>query len=172
MFDYNASSSTALRLITQFGQKIPILRLQRSFDPIEGTVQTIDIESGHLDAVTLPASKGTVQAFDNRIPEDLRKTKLRFVIAAAATAPFEPEGNDYIIFENRVWLVKGQTPLNPGGVPVIYKFGAFLTSSGVSEQFLTLLADNDYNTEAFIAAANALEEEVARFGTGNEHDWE
>ena len=170
MFDYNASAETALRLVKQFGQKIPILRLSREFDPIEGTVTSIDIKTGKLDAVTLPASKGTVQAFDNLIPEDLRKTKLRFVIAAAATAPFEPEGNDYIIFENRVWLVKGQTPLNPAGIPVIYKFGAFITSAPVSQQFLDLLAQEEYDTSAFIAAADALEEEIAHFNS--EHDLE
>lgn len=130
-FDYAGSAETALRLIKNFGQKVELTRITRVTDIVEGAAVETSREVGLLDAVTVPASKGTVAAFDERTLDDMRKGKLRFFIAAASTAPFSPLPNDYIEFEDRIWIINGSTPLNPNGTPVIYKFGVRLTSDSL-----------------------------------------
>ena len=122
--DYAALASTALASIKEAGFKLPIKRVSGTFDPVEGEVTASSLLSGELDAVTLPASAGTVQAFDNRPLDDLIRGKLRFFIAAASSAPFVPQANDIITFEGETWTIMGCTPLAPAGTPLIYRFGA------------------------------------------------
>lgn len=122
-FNYSRSALTALNLIRKFGQKIPIARYTKNADPVTLTETETVAASGNLDAVVLPASKGTIEAFDNRIMEALTQGKLRFMIAAARNAPLAPAPNDVVQFEGYYWAVLGSTPLAPAGVPVIYKLG-------------------------------------------------
>lgn len=123
-FDYTTSAETALRLIQLFGQKIEMTRLVRGdYDPIEGEFESSSENSGEFDGVLLPASKGTLEAFDVRLTESLTIDQVRFAILAAAGAPFQPRGTDVVSFEGKPWLVMGCTPLNPAGVPLVYKIG-------------------------------------------------
>lgn len=127
-FNYAKSATTALNLIKKFGQKVPISRFNKTADPVLMTETETLIASGNLDAVVLPASKGTIEAFDNRILEALTTGKLRFMIAAAKGAPLAPQPNDVIQLEGYYWALLGSTPLAPAGVPVIYKFGVIRMS--------------------------------------------
>lgn len=125
-FDYLKSQATALRLIQNFGQQLPIKRpTPGEYDPVEGEHAEADPDetTGTIDCVILPASKGTLEAFDIRLTDGLLLDNLRFLIVAAKTAPFRPQGTDLITHEGRDWTVMGCTPLDPAGTPLIYKVG-------------------------------------------------
>lgn len=129
-FNYPASAKTALALIKKFGGDITIARkVGGDYDPVEGEVvgDSLEQTSGVFKGVVLPASKGTLEAFDIRLEDGLTVDQVRFIILAAKDAPFRPEGTDTIEgLEGRNWIILGSTPLAPAGVPVIYKVGARL----------------------------------------------
>lgn len=129
-FNYLASATTALGLIKKFGQPITISRkLGGDYDPIEGEVvgDSQEITTGEFLGAVLPASKGTLEAFDIRMEDGLTVDQVRFIILAAKDVPFRPEGTDQIEgLEDRNWIILGCTPLAPAGIPVIYKVGARL----------------------------------------------
>lgn len=127
MADYAKMAETALRLIRANGRSLRIVRYSSENDPLESTViRTIEAE-GNIDALILPASKGTIEAFDNRLgPDGLIDDKLRFVLAAAQGAPFEPKFGDIIEFDGLSWQVLGCTPLKPAHVAIIYRIGVKL----------------------------------------------
>ena len=122
MFDYDKSAATALRLIRNFGTTLTLTRNTVTPNGPAGTVSTVTT-TGSLDAVVLTASKGTVEAFDDRLREDMIQGKIRFVIAAASTATIVPQANDIVAIGSDNWRILGMTPLSPAGTPVIYKFG-------------------------------------------------
>lgn len=128
-FNYAASAATALRLIKQFGQVLPITRITNTVDDATGDVVATTTE-GTLDAVVLPAKSTALNAVDGRLDdalcEALTKGKLRFILAAASSATFRPSPNDIITFEEGSFNVLGCTPLNPAGTPIVYKIGAQL----------------------------------------------
>tara|TARA_R110000803_G_scaffold19510_9_gene51002 strand:+ start:88 stop:570 length:483 start_codon:yes stop_codon:yes gene_type:complete len=157
-FDYQNAAKTALRLIDQFGQSIQIVRVSGDYDPVTGTATNETLQVTTAVVVSLPASGGTVQAFDNKFKEDLKKGKIRFFYIAAKGLGFEPEAGDLLLFEGGVWDIGGGTPLNPAGVPVLFAVGC--RSSG------------KYDWATLQAGVAALEAEMAHFGTGNIHDWE
>jgi hypothetical protein len=64
--------------------------------------------------VTLPASQGTIEAFDNRALSDpIRLQKFRFVMLAGKGLTFTPEANDLLQMADGLVRVLGSTPLNP-----------------------------------------------------------
>lgn len=122
---YDAMAQVALTKIVQFGRDVTITRhSDTGRDPIIGTVTEIVELTGTLKALVLPASKGTVESFDNRLEgATLVDGRMRFVVAAAKGAPFEPRSLDEIEFDGAKWLVLGCTPLAPNGTPLLYKMG-------------------------------------------------
>lgn len=122
---YLAMAETALKLIKEKGRSIPITRRENiSVDPVDGTV-VATISDGLITAVVLPASKGTVEAFDNRLSDQpLSFDKIRFLLVSAADASFEPRALDELQFDGSTWEVAGCTALSPAGIPLIYKMGA------------------------------------------------
>ncbi len=121
-FNYNKTAETARRLIVKFGQQVTLTRKTNTVTGSDGSVtQTTTTEP--LDLVTVPASKGTVEAFDDRLKQDLVKGKIRFAIVAAKTASFRPLADDLIPLDGSTFRVLGMTPLSPAGVDVIYKIG-------------------------------------------------
>lgn len=123
---YDAMADTALQLIQNRGNSYPIRRESPVSDPVSGSVDPDPvISSGTIQAIILPASKGTVEAFDNRVATDsTRLRKLRFVLAAAKGFPFEPQNGDILEVNGEDWLILGATPLAPDGTtPLIYKMG-------------------------------------------------
>lgn len=122
---YDRMAQTALTLIRDKGQTLTMRReAATGSDMVAGTVTTGAPNSGPVEAVVLPASKGTVEAFDNRVQSDSRVLmRLRFVVMAAKGAPFAPEPGDILEYEGADWQILGATPVSPAGTPLIYRMG-------------------------------------------------
>lgn len=138
-FNYKSAQATALRLINQFGESLPLLRLVKEFDAITGKENITSISLVNSICVSLPATNGTIQAFDNKTIEELKKGKNRFFYMAAKGLDIEPDANDYIIYENKFWQIAGTTPLNPAGTPLLYNVGCM--DGGMSFDFITQNTD-------------------------------
>jgi hypothetical protein len=126
MPDYTALASTAARLIREAGFKLTLARpVAGTYNPVVGAGTGSTTLTGVFDAATLPASKGTVEAFDDRLKQEVIKGNVRFFILAAATAPFVPEPGDQIpSYQGKAWSILGCTPLEPNGTTaLIYKIG-------------------------------------------------
>ena len=131
-FDYQKSQRTAERLILKFGQP-RVIQLAR-FIPASGPASN-PTPQGHaapidVNAVVLPASKGTIEAFDNRLEGGtLIDEKLRYVIISpldphtGATIAPDPKSLDHLLFDGHKWVILGCTPLNPSGIPVYFPVG-------------------------------------------------
>jgi hypothetical protein len=125
-FDYAGAADTALELIADAGAQIPIKRVSNALNAVAGSVVATN-QTGTLTAVVLPA-KATANELvngtaDNRILEGLRKGKVRFILAAAKGAPFEPDANDVLTFDGFDWSAFSSVALKPAAVPVVYKIG-------------------------------------------------
>jgi len=86
-----------------------------------GTV-TKTSTTGKFQCIMLPASKGTIQAFDNR-QDALTSESYKFIIVAAYDAPFKLRPGDKMYHDTHTWEVLGNTPVGPGGVDLIYRVG-------------------------------------------------
>jgi hypothetical protein len=137
-FNYAKSAATAQRLLKKFGRPNPKhpepIYLRRSIpgdgpphNPGPSTWITFSVQ-----AAILPASKGTIEAFDNRLDGGtLIDEKLRYVLmspqmtrtSATGPAAIEPKSTDVLSFDGHDWTVLGCTPLNPAGTPVLYPMG-------------------------------------------------
>lgn len=78
-------------------------------------------------AIMLPASQGTIQAFDNRTEGDgsLVGKRLRFLKVAAYGAVFEPRKGDVITMNGGAWEALGCTPVSPDSTPLLFGVGVF-----------------------------------------------
>lgn len=121
---YTNMAGTAYRLLAKFGRDLVIDRPGGSYDPVAGDYTAAAANGPHsFKGVVLPASKGTSDAFDNRIMEGVELSRVRFVVAEALSIPFEPQKGDEVTIGNHKYLVKGATPINPAGQPIVYKMG-------------------------------------------------
>jgi hypothetical protein len=116
-----------LELLQEFGAPLPIKRVTNTPNPVTGEVVATEA-AGNLTAVILPAKVSNLNAvagqLDNHVSEALTKGKVRFILAAAKGAPFAPDSDDVLTFENASWRVLGSTPLAPAGTAVLFKIGA------------------------------------------------
>jgi len=119
-FNYTEAQQDAFDLIEEFGFEMPIVRFSSDYDPVEGLETNTIAEIQSATVVNLPASSGTIQAFDNRFKEDFKSGKIRFFYVSAKSLAFEPGPGDTFIYEDKVWDMAGTTPLNPAGIPVLY----------------------------------------------------
>ncbi len=123
-FDYAAAAATARALIEGFGSLATINRFADTSDVVAGSVARVIQKAQRLPAVILPASGGTLEAFDVRFMSDVKdSTDVRFSLVAAAGSTFQPEPKDEVTILGQVWQVMGCTPLNVNGVPLIYSVG-------------------------------------------------
>lgn len=133
-FDYIESQQDADELLKEFGRGITISRaMAGTSDPATPWIPgepTIAVYT--VAAVVLPASKGTIEAFDNRLENGtLIDERLRYVLmsplmtrtSVAGPATIEPQSLDVLTFDGHDWTVLGCTPLNPAGVPVLFPMG-------------------------------------------------
>jgi len=124
-FDYEASRKTASQLIANFGVKTQIHRVASTYDQVTGEDSVDSVAATDINLVSLPASKGTIQAFDNRQLEGLTLDQLRFFMVEALASGFEPTGSDLIQFDGKIWEIVGATPLNPSGAKnLLFNVGA------------------------------------------------
>ena len=125
-FNYIAAESTAARLIDKFGETVNLLRYDATYDPVTGQTSSEVSQITEATLVSLPASQGTVESFDNKTKEAFIQGKLRFFIVAAKNLSFLPLPGDYINFESALWEIMGSTPLNPAGTTLMFRVGAQL----------------------------------------------
>lgn len=121
---YNGLQGTVSRLIREKGQPITVSRT--TGDTYDAPTQTVIpgvTQTQQVSALVLPASKGTVQAFDVKFERGtLIETNLRSIKASAADFEWMPSPGDFVGFGGETWKVIGTTPLSPGGVDMIYSF--------------------------------------------------
>lgn len=119
---YDRMAATALRLLTNYGRIIQFSRtVDGEYDPetgqSSGTTETED-----ATVVILPASNGTVQAFDIRFDNGtLIEQNLRALTIAAKGLDWIPAPGDKATFDDTDWIFIGCTPINPAGTPLVYK---------------------------------------------------
>lgn len=121
---YGRMAATADRLLDLYGQQVTFVRTPKTIDPMDGKVTPGTALTSTVPAVVLPASKGTIQAFDNRLEDSsLAGKKLRYLKVAAKDMTFEPKSLDMLILGGQTWQVLGCTPVNPAGTPLVYGVG-------------------------------------------------
>ncbi len=128
---YSELQVLAEELLAEFGRDIVFTRLEKSgvVDVLESTVAEPVEATQTLKVAILPASGGTLEAFDVRFMSNIQdSTNVRFGICAARQSNgnavlFEPAPGDKAFFEGRSWDVMGNTPLNVDGTPVIFSVG-------------------------------------------------
>lgn len=94
-----------------------------NYNPETGEMESGDITFTGI-AVILPASQGTVQAFDVRFERGtLIESTLRALLIAAHGMTHMPVPGDKVTFpDGQVGTMLGCTPLNPDGAnPIIYQ---------------------------------------------------
>lgn len=123
-FDYTKSVDNAATQIQKFGDEATLTKVTGgSMDPATGLLSGETSTDYTIYVVNLPASKGTVQAFDNRIRELYLQGKIRFFLAQAKDTP-TPLAGDKLTFAGSTFRVLGATPFSPAGTAIIYKFAA------------------------------------------------
>jgi hypothetical protein len=94
---------------------------------VQGTTNRALAASVTLPGLVLPASGGTLEAFDVRFMQDVQDAaNVRFAIFAADGASFRPGPKDVadLYGDGREWLVMGNTPLNvDGNTDLLYSVG-------------------------------------------------
>lgn len=123
-FDYAGIRAEAKAILAEFGFDMTVNRYTFSTDPVTGIVTKTLLATQPLTAVILPASKGTLEAFDVRFMSSaMEGTDVRFGILSAEGAVFQPEPLDEAVFFDGTWDVMGCTPLNVAGTAIIYSVG-------------------------------------------------
>lgn len=125
-FDYSAIANDALQLIEEFGTTFTINRYSSVSDPVTGETSRVLQNTQTLAGAILPASQGTLEAFDVRFMSEsvMASLDLRFVILSAVGATFIPSPMDEAYFSGFTWQVMGCTPLNVTGAdPIIFSTG-------------------------------------------------
>lgn len=123
---YQQMRATADDLLKEYGRTIVVRRLQSNqmTDPVAGTVTRAPALEGNFTAAILPASAGTLEAFDVRFMSEVQAgTDVRFCVMSAEGVLFQPAPGDEATFDGKKWLVMGCTPLNVDGTAVIFSVG-------------------------------------------------
>lgn len=117
------------QLLAELGRDIIFQRYTYVNDLVEGTSVPTLMASQTLKAAVIPASGGTLEAFDVRFMDGAADdTNVRFAVVSAEGATFTPGPKDYALFDGLRWNVMGCTPLNVDGTAVIYSVGFRLPS--------------------------------------------
>lgn len=126
---YDELRVTAEAMLDEFGRDITYIRYTKGGDLVGGTASRAIEMQTTLKSAVVPASGGTLEAFDVRFFEGISAaTDVRFAIVATlqpdgTPAAFMPSPGDEATFDGRTWLVMGNTPLNVDGTPVTYSIG-------------------------------------------------
>jgi hypothetical protein len=119
-FDYVAMQAVSTTLLAQFGSDYSFTRSVYAYNPATGET-TSTSQNWVTKAVILAASKGTVEAFDDRFMSGtLIETNLRAMIIAYNSS-FNPLPGDTVIAEGAQWNIVGVTPLSPAGTEILFK---------------------------------------------------
>ncbi len=130
-FDYGKSQATVRRLLDKFGTVCEIIRWvapdgSTPWEPGEPVEHKFSAR-----VAMLPASKGTIEAFDIRLDENLIMQNVRFGIMETQMTKLSgptgldsitPKPTDNVIVNGETLTVLGCTPLSPSGIPVYFPF--------------------------------------------------
>lgn len=125
-FDYTKTSSTALRLITKFGQSGSLVRVVGgTYDPSTGATSGESERIEEIKYAELPKLTDiTNTGYLNQYQEDIVKGKVRFMLIAAKGVSSSPESGDLFRDRFRVdWEILGSTQVSPAGIDIVYKAG-------------------------------------------------
>lgn len=134
-FNYARAQQTALRLLQKFGRQIALKRsIAGSTEPPYSAYNPgpATQASYTCTAASLPASKGTIEAFDNRLEGGtLIDENLRYVLMApqiertseTGDEAIVPKSGDVLEFDGSQWTILGNTPLNPAGTIILHQMG-------------------------------------------------
>lgn len=119
---YDEMADAAMEMITEFGRQITLTRTtEGEYDPAKGAPDETSTESQVITCVVVPASKGTVEAFDDKFKSGtLIETNLRALKIAAKGMIWPPAPGQTVEFDGHVWTLIGVTPAAPGGVDIVY----------------------------------------------------
>lgn len=119
---YDRMAATALRLIEQFGQTITLRDIvPGEYDPVTGQETGEVTRTQAVKAMVLPASKGTVEAFDTKFINDtLIESNLRALKIAAASCEWPPSPGCKVTFDGHDWTMIGVTETSPDGTDLVY----------------------------------------------------
>jgi hypothetical protein len=127
-FDYTGLQNTAYNLIERFGQSVTVTRKNTTENPVTGVPTVVAATSEVFKAINPPASKGTIEAFDNRLigmAAEIGKS-VRFFILAAKNSSLVPAGNDlFTDTDGNTFSILGCTTIAPAGSAskICYKIG-------------------------------------------------
>lgn len=119
---YDEMADLAVDLIEEFGQEVAISRTTESdYDPVTGAGGESVTETQTVLAIVLPASKGTVEAFDQRfVSGTLIETNLRAMKIAAKSCEWPPGPGCKVHLNGHDWSMIGATESAPAGIPLVY----------------------------------------------------
>lgn len=121
---YGEMATLASDLIGQFGREMTFTRTPKTANGAIGSATSGTATTTKGKVVVLPASKGTIEAFDNRTEDgSLAGQELRYLKIAALGMSFVPRKLDTVYFDSATWQVLGCTPVNPAGTPIVYGAG-------------------------------------------------
>jgi hypothetical protein len=127
---YTPEIQAAYDALKAAGQRMDLYRLSGGdYDPVNPSANARTVQQQTTShGVVLPASNGTIEAFDNRALSDPnRRRKFRFVLLAGKGLVFAPESGDILKTAEGFYSVLGSTPLNPdGGGNILFNVGCSL----------------------------------------------
>lgn len=128
---YQPQIEAAEKLIAAKGQAMTLYRLGTvaAYDPVNPASAALTVAAqSPVSGVVLPASNGTIEAFDNRILNDpAQRRSFRFVILAAKQLTLVPQAGDILQTAEGLYRLLGATPLNPNGQgAILYNVGCTL----------------------------------------------
>lgn len=125
MPDYAAIAASALASLTKYGRSATLRRItEGTYNPATGATAAATTTDQTVTVAVLPASKGTVEAFDERFMSGTLVGKsLRSVLMGASGLTFDPAAGDKLILGSDTWHVIGATPLEPAGTAVLWRMG-------------------------------------------------
>lgn len=123
MADYTPDAIDALNDIKEDGRKVVMARTVGEIYDEEAGSTTLGVrQTSDAYCLVFPASKGTIQGFDNLTDASVLE-KRRFLLMAAHGLKFEPESGTEIDFDGHTWVVMGYTSLNIDGTPILHRVG-------------------------------------------------
>lgn len=119
---YDEMADIASEMLEEFGQTMILKRVTaESYDPVTGITVPGETERQPMTAIVLPASKGTIEAFDNKlVGGTLIESNIRALKIAAKGLLWPPGPGCVVEHEGQDWQMLGATPSNPAGTPLIY----------------------------------------------------
>lgn len=135
---YIADSADALASLREVGTEVQVFALSTgAYSIVSDTKQTPTVRQEHtFIGLNLPIGRTAQQALrgDNQLTEMLIAGKLRYFLLGASGAPFAPEPNMVLFFNNSYFRIEGTIPLSPVGVDLLYRV---FTSEGTQDFFLS-----------------------------------